>query len=382
MREFWNKKRIERGIVSIFLIGFFLFVYQFNQVDKLALNMQDGRTFERGTVVEIVQDNIQEDGVRVGQQTVKVKITSGALKGEVVEATSADGNLFGATCQVGTDIVVIQSVSGDTVLTTVYSYDRIMPIIIYALIFCGVVILVGGKQGLKSLLGLVFTVGCVLFLYIPMIYQGYSPFFVAVMICAVTTLFTIYMISGLSKKSVSAIIGTICGVIIAGICAYLFGVSVHLDGYNVSNIESLIFLESNLSIHVGELLFSGLLISSLGAVMDVAMSISSTIHEIYNKNKSLSTIDLFKAGMNVGRDTMGTMINTLILAFGGGSLSTLVLNYAYDLPLLQIINSNNIGLEIMQGLSGSLGIVLTVPIVSFIASSLIHYKNKKLTKSV
>ena len=114
-------------------------------------------------------------------------------------------------------------------------------------------------------------------------------------------------------------------------------------------------------IQVGGLLFSGLLISALGATMDVAMSIASSMAEILAQTPDLSRRDLFRAGMRVGRDMMGTDSNTLILAFAGGSISMLVLNYAYDLPWLQIINSNNIGIAIMQGLSGSFGVVLCVP---------------------
>lgn len=126
----------------------------------------------------------------------------------------------------------------------------------------------------------------------------------------------------------------------------------------------------NTKIQVGGLLFSGILISALGAVMDVAMSISSTICEIRQKNPQSTWKELFASGMHVGRDMMGTMSNTLILAFIGGSLSTLLINYAYDLPYLQVINSYSIGIEIMQGISGSMGVILTVPCVSLVSAVL------------
>ena len=135
----------------------------------------------------------------------------------------------------------------------------------------------------------------------------------------------------------------------------------------MSDIESLLTLWNVSGIQVGGLLFSGLLISSLGAVMDVAMSIGSSIGEIHAQNPTISRKELFKAGMHVGRDMMGTDSNTLILAFAGGSVSMLVLDYAYDLPYQQIINSNNIGIAIMQGLSGSFGIVLAVPVTVALA---------------
>ena len=95
--------------------------------------------------------------------------------------------------------------------------------------------------------------------------------------------------------------------------------------------------------------------------MDVAMSISSAMKEIYDQNPDISRMQLIRAGMRVGRDMMGTDSNTLILAFTGSSVSMLIMDYAYHLPYLQIINSNNIGIALMQGLSGSFGIVLSVP---------------------
>ncbi|MCD8082982.1 MAG: YibE/F family protein, partial [Clostridiales bacterium] len=121
-------------------------------------------------------------------------------------------------------------------------------------------------------------------------------------------------------------------------------------------------------IQVGGLLFSGLLISALGATMDVAMSISSAMKEICDQNPAISRSELMRAGMRVGRDMMGTDSNTLILAFAGSSVSMLVLDYAYNLPFLQVVNSNNIGIAIMQGLSGSFGIVLSVPATVVLAA--------------
>ena len=179
-----------------------------------------------------------------------------------------------------------------------------------------------------------------------------------------------YLIGGPTKKTVVATGGTVAGVVIAGFSATIFSIASGISGWNVSDIESLLTLWNVSGIQVGGLLFSGLLISRLGAVMDVAMSIGSSIGEIHAQNPTISRKELFKAGMHVGRDMMGTDSNTLILAFAGGSVSMLVLDYAYDLPYQQIINSNNIGIAIMQGLSGSFGVILSVPATVAIATVL------------
>ena len=338
-----------------------------NQVERVPLVVREGQTFEKGIVTEILQDNLQPDGSRTGEQVVMVRMTTGVRAGQEMRTTSSSGYLFGAGCTVGMKVVVLQSVAGESIITTVYAQDRGGVIYLFAALYLLVLCLVGGKQGIKGALGLVFTFLCILFVYLPLVYRGFSPFWVAVLVCVVTTVVTLYLIGGPTKKTLVAVGGTIAGVIIAGVAATLFSMASGISGWNVSDIESLLTLWNVADIQVGGLLFSGLLISSLGAVMDVAMSIGSAIGEIHAQNPAISSRDLFRAGIHVGRDMMGTDSNTLILAFAGGSVSMLLLDYAYDLPYLQIINSNNIGIAIMQGLSGSFGIVLAVPITVLLA---------------
>lgn len=355
------------GIPLLLLAVFVLFIFWINQGEQIALVNREGQTFEKGVVTEILQDNLQPDGSRVGEQRIMVRMTTGVRAGQELETTSSSGFLFGAGCTVGMRVIVMQSVAGDSTITSVYAQDREWAIYAFAAAYLLILCLVGGKQGLKGALGLVFTFVCILFVYLPLVYRGWSPFWVAVFICIVTTLVTMYLIGGPTKKTLVATAGTVAGVIIAGVAASLFSLATGITGWNVSDIESLLTLTSTSGVQVGGLLFSGLLISSLGAVMDVAMSIGSAIAELHTQNPAISRKALFKAGMHVGRDMMGTDSNTLILAFAGGSISMLVLDYAYDLPYQQIINSNNIGIAVMQGLSGSFGIVLAVPVTVALA---------------
>ena len=362
------------GIPVVLLAAFVIFTVYINQVDKVALVNREGQTFEKGVVTEILQDNLQPNGTRVGEQRVLVRLTTGVRAGQELETTSASGYLFGADCTVGMRVIVLQSVAGDSTITSIYSQDREWVIYAFAAAYLVVLCLVGGKQGVKGALGLVFTFFCILFVYLPLVYRGLSPFWVSVFICVITTLVTMYLIGGPTRKTLVATGGTVAGVVIAGISATIFSMATGITGWNVSDIESLLTLASTSGVQVGGLLFSGLLISSLGAVMDVAMSIGSAIAEIHAQNPALSRGELFKAGMHVGRDMMGTDSNTLILAFAGGSISMLVLDYAYSLPYQQIINSNNIGIAIMQGLSGSFGIVLAVPVTVALAVALYTWK--------
>lgn len=370
-----SRKKAVRYLIYLLLVCVFaVFVFKLNQVEKTELVVRTGQTFEKGKVTEILQDNLDSNGTRVGEQKVRVKMLTGVRKGEELDVTSSSGYLFGAACTVGMKVIVMQSVAGETTIASVYSQDREWVIYIFALLYLLALCIIGGKQGIKGCLGLIFTFFCVIFVYLPLVYLGYSPFWSAVFICFLTTLVTMYLIGGPTKKTCAATLGTLAGVVLAGISAWCFSKASGISGYNVSDIETLMTLWNTNRIQVGGLLFSGLLISCLGAVMDVAMSISSAIDEIYKQNSSLTRKELFKAGMRVGRDMMGTDSNTLILAFAGSSVSTLLLDYAYDLPYQQIINSNNIGIAIMQGLAGSFGIVFSVPLTVLICTILFHRK--------
>ena len=369
------RKKIVRYLIYILLVCVFaVFVIKLNQVEKTELVVRTGQTFEKAKVVKILQDNLEENGTRVGEQKVRVRMLTGVRKGEELDVTSSSGYLFGAACKPGMKVIVMQSVAGDSTVSSVYTQDREGVIYIFALIYLLVLCLIGGKQGIKGCLGLVFTFFCVIFVYLPLVYLKYSPFWTAVFVCFITTLVTMYLIGGPTRKTCAATLGTLVGVILAGVSAWCFSKASGISGYNVSDIETLMTLWNTNRIQVGGLLFSRLLIPCLGAVMDVAMSISSAIDEIYRQNLSLSRKELFKAGLRVGRDMMGTDSNTLILAFAGSSVSTLLLDYSYNLPYQQIINSNNIGIAIMQGLAGSFGIVLSVPFTVLICTILFHKK--------
>ena len=355
------------------LLALILFLSQWCQVEKVEMVSDSSQQFDKAVVTEVITDNLQEDGSRVGNQEVKVKFLTGKNKGKEVEAVSTNGSLYGATCYKGLKVVTLTNQSGDVTITSVYSLNREPYVIGFVLLFFVLICLVGGKNGIKAVLGLVVTFALVLFFLFPAIYRGMSPINAAIITVIFTTIITIGILTGYSKKTLAAILGTVVGVIISGVTAWAFGKIAGISGYNVSNIDTLISVANCTNIKVGDLLFAGILISSLGAVMDVGLSIASTIAELHSVKPELTWTQLFQSGMNVGKDMMGTMANTLILAFAGGSLSELLLDYAYDLPYVQLINSYTIGIEVMQGVAGSIGIILTVPLVS-IFSSLLYAK--------
>ena len=274
----FSQKAVWRCILGVIIVLFGVFVYQLNQVDKTELVVRTGQTFEKAEVTEILQDNLEDNGTRVGEQKVRVRMLTGVRKGEELEITSSSGYLFGAACKVGMKVIVMQSVAGDTTIASVYTQDREWVIYIFAALYLLALCAIGGRQGIKGCIGLVFTFFCVIFVYLPLIYRNVSPFGAAVFMCFITTLVTMYMIGGATRKTIAATAGTVAGVVIAGISAWLFSMASGITGYNVSDIETLMTLWNTNGIQVGGLLFSGLLISCLGAVMDVAMSVCSSMY--------------------------------------------------------------------------------------------------------
>ena len=158
-----RKKAVRYLIYILFVCVFAVFVIKLNQVEKTELVVRTGQTFEKAKVVKILQDNLEENGTRVGEQKVRVHMLTGVRKGEELDITRSSGYLFGAACKPGMKVIVMQSVAGDSTVASVYTQDREGVIYIFALIYLLVLCLIGGKQGIKGCLGLVFTFFCVIF---------------------------------------------------------------------------------------------------------------------------------------------------------------------------------------------------------------------------
>ena len=365
-KGFW-KRLAALAVMAVVCIG----LYTVSLVDRYPLMANEGREFVKARVVEVIEDNQESGGVYIGSQTVELELLSGAYEGEHVQAESSSAYLYGTHCTPNLKVVAIVSESNGELVGSVYGYYREPALIGMIALFLLTIILISGRRGLYSVLSLAFTFLCIFWFFLPMVYRGYSPVMAAIVVVIATTLVTMYLVGGFTVKATAAVLGTVMGVLVAGLLAYVFGKIARVSGYNVSDIESLIYIQEQLDIQVGQLMFAGILIAALGAVMDVSMSIASTLQELHDKNPQLDTMQLFCSGMTVGRDMMGTMSNTLILAFTGGSINTIVLFYAYDYSRMQLMNMYDIAIEIIQGVSASMGVVLTVPFVSLIGAWMI-----------
>lgn len=326
-------------------------------------------------VLEIIDEELGADSYTgeftVGLQNIRVQITEGPYSGEEHVFKNYISRLYNTIVKEGTEIIVGAYLDdGEIMDLTTNTYKRSHVIMLLAIVFFVLVAWIGKLKGIKSIVSLLFTGTCVIFLMMPLMLGGMNPVLAATIIVFLSTFVTLGLVSGINKKTLAAIIGTLSGVLIATLIAHLFGEWSHLSGGTMQDTEALLYVSETSKLQVKGLMLAAILIASLGAVMDVAMSISSSLFELVAVNEKLTFKELVRSGMNVGTDMIGTMTNTLILALAGGSLTTMILIFTATINEKQLVNLDVLGTELIQGLAGSIGIVVTVPITVFIAAYL------------
>ena len=336
-------------------------------------------------VTAVLADNAQEDyqnaeGRRVGDQELEIRILSGDHKDEIMTVTNYMSALFNVDVDQGDRIIVrIMTDEEGSYYASVFNYDRGIVLGVFLLIFFALLAVLGGKKGVGALAGLLLTLGCIWFILIPCLIRGVPAVPVTIGVSAVAAAAGLIFLNGYSKKTLCAVCGCVGGVLAAGIAAAAAGTLSPMNGFNMQEAENLILYGADKGLKISGLLVCGVLISALGAVMDVALGIASSVWEMREQNPDASAGSLFRSGMQIGKDAMGTMANTLILAFAGSSLNMLILVQTYDIPFLQLINTDSIALEVVQSVAGSFGILLTVPLVAFISARLmVHGRSRRV----
>lgn len=336
--------------------------------------------YETGVIRQILADNTESDptadGGYRGEQLLLVDITSGRYKGETMQVYNYVGPLYGVPLDEGDGVTLILSTYADGSHTgTVYEYNRAVPLLIVLALFLAVTVVVGGKTGVKSLVGLLVTLACLFLVLIPLLMKGLPTLPTTFLICAYVAVVSLTIIGGVRRKTVCAMLGAIAGTALA----LLFGLAAQaitrIDGLRISDVEPLLQLrQQGVPIGLRGLLVGSIVISALGAVMDVTMGIASSLSEVHDANPGLTRRELFRSGMNIGRDMVGTMTNTLILAFIGSGFTLILYLYSLGLSFHQLLSSAYLSLEVVSGISSSVGVILSIPITALISAVLLTKK--------
>lgn len=356
-------------------------------------SVQSGVIYEKAKVVAITGGAYQGDqdmeDVPVGKQELTAELISGDYKGQRFSLTNNLSYLYGTVLKEGDTITVAFSLTDGKVENVVLQdYDRTVPLAVIVLLFLLVTILVGGKVGAKSLLGLGLTILCVFVILIPLLLDGWPTLPTVLALCAFVTVITFVVLGGVNRKTVCAILGTIMGVALAMAFGKFACWLLRIDGYKmyvaVPTVEPLLQLRQTQdpahALRLADLLVGGILLAALGAVNDVAMSISSAMNELITVNPSLTRRQLFKSGMNIGRDMVGTMTNTLILALVGGSFAMIIYYTSMEPSWVQLMSTTFLSVEMVQALASSIGVILAVPFSVVIGMLLFGMRPKKAKK--
>ena len=384
--------RMEKSTLIVLLISaviFFGMIFWINSNKELkrlmanvydASSVNDDMVFDKATVTGILSEEKEiqpntENAYR-GNQELQVDIKTGLYKGQTMVANNYFGPTLGVPVSVGDSVILTikahNEQPGMEPTATVYEFNRIPILIVFLVFFFLVIIAVGGLTGVKSLAGLVFTVICLFTILIPLLLLGAPTILTTFIMCAYIALVSFTILGGIHRKTVSAFLGTVSGAFLA----MVFGLAVQhlgkIDGLRLEDAEPLLQLRYiGAPIKLRGLLVASIIISALGAVMDVAMSISSSLEEVHAANPSLTENDLFISGMNIGRDMVGTMTNTLILAFLGSEFTLIIFFGSSGYTFYHMYSMAFVALETISGLSASIGMVLAVPLTALIASRLI-----------
>ena len=339
----------------------------------------EGVSFPIGKVVAVLSDQTEVDeyGLHRGRQDLQVKLLTGEHRGEVIDVQntlSIEHSIFGKT---GLKIIVFydQQPGDDYYFASVQGYERSWTIYAIIGLFICLLSVVGGKTGIKSAFGLAFAFVAIIFFLIPLIVKGAPPVWLTLgtVICIITV--SLISMQGFTKKACVGMLGTGIGVAICCMFYALLSQALHITGYNVPQIDSLIVIAYNTNIKVGDFLFCGVLIASLGAVIDVSVSVASSVAELSDVNENMSFESLFHSGIKIGRDIIGATANTLILALTGSFFTTLIFLRIYEVQFNHLISLNEIAIEILQAVASSSALILCAPVTAYISARL--YRGKK-----
>ncbi len=342
-----------------------------------------GIEYAKAKVINVLENDMgcdpEYEYIQIGKQTFEMEILSGPYKGKIIEVPNYVSRTIRTEGTIGTKYIVG---SYDGFITTVVTnVDRSSIVYFLLVLFLGFVIWFGKRKGVAAIAALAVTLVNVVFLFIPLLINGVPAILGAIIVVLLSTMYTMFILNGICKKS---IIATLCCTLcttLAGVLAYVVGVVGDITTMNTPEAENLLFITENTSFRIDNLLTAGILIAAMGAVMDTSMSMVSSLFEIKEQNNTITKKELFQCGMNIGRDIMGTMTNTLVLAFVGASINSVLVYYMYSMPYINLINTDFFVVEMVKGLIGSMAVVFSIPFATIMTVQFIDGNSFKIIKA-
>jgi uncharacterized membrane protein len=328
------------------------------------------------TSVRVEEQLDSETGGRTVYQYLKVKPTEGEYKDQLLETTvsidiSNSKSYFIYHAGDGVFVEIYLKDGGGIDYVSLYTMERapyVIGIFVLLLLLIGVI---GRKKGLKTIVALLATVAGVFGVIVPVIGAGGDPVLIAVIVCIAITFVTMFTVGGFNRKALAAALGTMGGLLSTLILTVIVNQLLRVSAVEMESVDMLMTSNLGIEIDFNGILMAAIMVGGIGAMMDVGIDIASSINEIHEVNPFRTPKQLFESGISVGRDVMGTMANTLILAYTGCSLMLMVNWAVFSESFFDMINNGYIVVEVIKALVGSIGMVLTIPITAFIGSRMI-----------
>lgn len=310
--------------------------------------------------------------------SIEYELLNGEKKGEVLTSEEIDTRLDVLVkaweLEEGSKVVVTEFIYGDQSNFQITEIYRANSLLWFLLIYIVFVLIIGRLQGLGSLVGLGISILVLLKIVIPMTLSGWDPILLSIFGGLCVLLPSIYLSHGFNKKTTIALVGTILGLIVTGILAAIAINAANLTGFGSE--ESLYLVTNDKEVlDLGGILLASIIIGGIGLIDDVTVGQVAVIREIYLENKNIDTMKLYSKAMNVGRDHIASMVNTLFLAYAAASLPLVMILVDQNANLVDLANMEIFAEEIIRTLVASTGLVLTVPITTLIGAS--YYTKKQ-----
>jgi len=259
-------------------------------------------------------------------------------------------------------------------------YVRIHNIAVLGVVFVLLLVLFGRGKGVTSVLSLLLTCLGVFLVFIPSVLSGRNIYIWSIVVCIYAIITAIYVINGVNKKSAAAVIGCLGGVLAAGVVTFIMSLFLELTGIIQSESRILLQIFEDNPIDLNAIIFAGIIIGAVGAIMDMAVSIASALWELKEKMPDTTFFDLFRSGINIGKDILGSSMNTLVLAYIGSSLTMLLFLLSHFNSVLRILNRELVLVELLQAIVGGFGIFLTMPLTALVCALLFAKRGTPVTR--
>lgn len=373
--------RQRKGIFYAFVVLLTLFFLFVDFASSLPQTPSPSQQYLRGTVTKITAQGTREiNGKDNPYQEVVISFRENNQPKEITLTHGGEKIITDEQrLTVGQDIVLAKAPDGGRETYVIWDEYRLPTIGIFVGLFFLLVFLITGKKGIGALLGLAFSFIVIMKGIIPLIMIGHDPLLISILGSVLILAVGIYLAHGLTEQTTVAVVSTFLSLVLTGVLAVFFVKLAHLSGLGSEDAATLQIRFAN-TINFQGLLLGGIIIGALGVLDDVTTAQAATVYELSRTDRRLGFRELVTKGMRVGREHITSLVNTLVLAYAGASISVfiyvLLSLQSGTVPLWVILNSEILVEEVVRTLAGSIGLVLAVPITTILASFLSKYSVK------